>query len=278
LTAASTARRAWLGLEAVHAVVYFAPEARDAYAGIGIKSFWMGYFASRAAPMGAVDASVVEATFFGFAPDMVRRALPDAWAVARPADVLAARRTAAEAALHRLLGPVDVEEVAALTRDAVGHADVGGRPLFAAHRALPWPGSPLLDLWHGATLLREHRGDGHVAACVVEGIDGLEAHVLQAVIGGIPRETLQPNRGWTDAEWLDAEKRLRVRGVLDDRGRTKKAAIEARTDEAASRPYESIDADRLCALLEPLRAAILAGGGIPIPNPMGMPGDRAVRA
>lgn len=269
------ARRAWLGLETVHAVVYFAPEARDAYAALGLKGFWMGYFASRSAPLGVVPAPVVEAMFFGFSPNMVRRALPDAWAIAPPADVLAARQTAAEAALRRLLGNVDVTGAAALARAAVDHADVGGRPLYAAHRALPWPGNPLLDLWHAATLLREHRGDGHVAALVAEGFDGLEAHVLQAVAGGVPRETLQPNRGWTDDEWLAAEKRLRVRGVLDDRGRAAKAAVEKRTDAAATRPYEAIDSEHLCELLDPLRAAILGAGGIPIPNPMGLPGDRA---
>lgn len=235
------ARRAWLGVEAVHAVVYFAPEARDAFAALGLKGFWMGYFASRAAPLGPVPASVVEATFFGFSPNMVRHA-------------------------------------AELARSAVEAADVGGRPLCAAHRALPWPGSPLLDLWHAATVLREHRGDGHVAALVAEGFDGLEAHVLQAVAGGIGRDVLQPNRGWTDDEWSAAEKRLRVRGVLDDRGRAAKAAVEERTDLAAMRPYEHVDVELLCELLEPLRAAILGGGGIPVPNPMGMPGDRAGRA
>ena len=269
------ARRAWLGLEAVHAVVYFAPEALDAFTALGLKGFWMGYFASRAAPLGPVPVPVVEATFFGFSPNMVRRALPDAWSMATPADVLAARRTAAGAALRRLLGNVDVTDAAALARAAVDHADVGGRPLYAAHRALPWPGTPLLDLWHAATLLREHRGDGHVAALVAEGFDGLEAHVLQAVAGGVPRETLQPNRGWTDHEWSAAEKRLRVRGVLDDRGRAAKAAVEERTDAAAARPYAAIDAELLCELIEPLRTAILTGGGVPIPNPMGMPGDRA---
>jgi hypothetical protein len=264
------ARRAWLGLEAVHAVVYFAPEARDAYTALGLKGFWMGYFASRGAALGPTGPDVVEATFYGFAPEMVRRALPDAWTFTTPDQVIAARRDAAGTALRRLLGEVDVREAADLARTALDGADVGGRPLFAAHRGVAWPddGDDLGILWHAATLLREHRGDGHVAALVAEGISGVEAHVLQTLVGGLPRETLQPNRGWTDEEWETAVDRLSVRDDLADL----KVRIEARTDAAAGRPYEAIDAERLCDLLEPLRGAILAADGVPVPNPMGLPG------
>jgi hypothetical protein len=270
----NVARRAWLGLEAVHGVVYFAPEAAAAFKDLGLKGFWMGYFASRAAPLGPVPADVVEATFFGFAPAMVRRSIPDAWSYSSPADVLAARADAAGAALGRLLGDTDVTEAAILARGAAEAADIAGRPLFAAHRTLPWPEAPMRVLWHAATLLREHRGDGHVAACVVEGLDGLDAHVLQHIEGGVPRETLQPNRGWSDAEWEASEARLRARGEL----RALKASIEDRTDELAGRPLRAVDAERLCALLAPLRRIILDRDGIPVPNPMGLPGDRdAVR-
>jgi hypothetical protein len=270
----SVARRAWFGLEAIHGVVYFAPEAADAYKAIGLKGFWMGYFASRAAPLGAVPSDVVEATFFGFAPAMVERAIPDAWSFADPAVVLDVRRSAAGAALHRILGDLDVVDVAALARDAVHAAPVSGRPLFAAHRALPWPDEPLTRLWHAATLLREHRGDGHVAALVAAGLDGLDAHVLQVLEGGIPRSTLQGNRGWSDDEWTASEERLRARGDLG----ALKRAVEDATDIAASRPYEVIDGERLCRLLEPLRAAIVAGGGIPMPNPMGVPDAHSATA
>lgn len=263
----NVARRAWLGLEAVHAVVYFAPEASRTFADLGLKGFWMGYFASRAAPFGAVGPDLVEATFFGFAPAMVRRALPDAWSYASPASVLAARREAADAALQRLLPDADLAAVATLARDAAEHADPGGRPLFAAHRGLPWPTEPRLVLWHAATLLREHRGDGHVAACVAAGLGGLDAHVLQSLTSDVPRETLQPNRGWTDEEWAAAESRVRAGGDPVER----KRAIEDRTDAAALAPYEAVDAELLCSLLEPLRLAIHDGSGIPIPNPMGLP-------
>jgi hypothetical protein len=270
----SIARRAWFGLEAIHGVVYFAPEAADAFKAIGLKGFWMGYFASRAAPLGVVPADVVEATFFGFAPAMVRRSIPDAWSFADPGAVLDARRTAAGAALRRILGDVDVAEAAALARDAATAAPVSGRTLFAAHRALPWPDEPLLALWHAATLLREHRGDGHVAALVTAGLDGLDAHVLQVLEGGIPRATLQGNRGWSDDEWAASEERLRGRGDLG----ALKLAVEDATDVAASRPYDDIDGERLCRLLEPLRAAIVAGGGIPVPNPMGVPDAHSATA
>jgi hypothetical protein len=268
----NVARRAWFGLEPVHAVVYFAPEAARAFADLGLKGFWMGYFASRAAPLGAVPPDVVEATFFGFAPAMVRRAIPDAWSRADPTAVIDARRRAAGDALRRLLGDVDVRELADLTRIAAEAAPVSGRPLFAAHRALAWPDDPVVQLWHAATLLREHRGDAHVAALVAEGLDGLDAHVLQSITGGIPRSALQPNRGWSDDEWAAAEERLRARGDLD----TLKRDVEEATDRASASAYDAIDAERLCQLVEPLRAAIVAAGGIPVPNPMGVPDERAI--
>ena len=266
----NVARRAWLGLEAVHGIVYFAPEAADAYRSLGLKGFWMGYFASRAAALGLVGPDVVEATFFGFAPAMVQRALPDAWSYASPEAVLVARRDAARAALHRVLGDVDVSDAAELARGAAGSADVGGRPLFAAHRSLPWPDDSLAALWHASTLLREHRGDGHVAATVAEGLGGLDAHVLQVLTGHVPRETLQANRGWTDEEWEAAQVRLEARGDLA----ALKRRIEDRTDDVAAPAFAAIDGERLVSALEPLRTAILDAGAIPVPNPMGLPDAR----
>lgn len=202
---------------------------------------------------------------------MVRRAIRDAWSFADPAAVLDARRTAAGAALHRILGDVDVRDAARIASDAARAAPVSGRPMFAAHRALPWPDDPLLQLWHAATLLREHRGDGHVVALVTAGLDGIDAHVLQALEGAVPRASLQPNRGWTDDEWTASEARLRARGDLA----ALKLAVEDATDVAAARPYETVDGEQLCRLLEPLRAAIVAAGGIPVPNPMGVPDARS---
>jgi hypothetical protein len=268
------ARRMWQLFEPVHAVVYFAPETAEECAAVGLKGGWMAYFASRAAPLGPVPPEVVVAAFFNFPARMVRRALPDAWRFADPADVIAARLRVADRALRRLLGDaVDdptVPEAAALLRRAVDACDLAGRPLFAANLSLSWPDEPHLALWHGATLLREHRGDGHVAALVAAGLDGCEAHVTQVASGAVPAEAVRPFRGWTDEEWDAAVERLRRRGWTDDDRR----AVEVRTDELAAAPWRTLpgaDADRLEALLRPLVGRIAEGGGVLFPNAMGVP-------
>jgi hypothetical protein len=278
----SVAREMWKTLEPYHAMIYFAPEARDAYAAAGLKGYWMGYFASRAAALGSVSAEVVAATFYNFHPRMVARAIPDAWQFAAPQRVLAARRSAADAALRRLLGEhvtsPELAEAAELARMAAESGDVAGRPLFAAHSALDWPVEPHLALWHAATLLREFRGDGHVAALLAEGVDGCEAHLTLVGMGRIPRETIQPHRGWSDEEWIAAAARLRRRGWLDDtgllteQGRIGRQTIEDRTDQLAMRPWDALGqerCERLRALVWPLSDAIVREGGIPIPNPTG---------
>src|SRR4051794_20180045 len=156
----------WRVLEPYHAVTYFSPEARQAFKDAGLRGFWMGYFAGRAAPMGAVGPGVVTATFFGFRHDMVAKALPDAWGFATPTDVLTARLNGVDASLRPLLGDrldgAEVAEAASLARTAAEAAGRAGRPLFAANADLPWPAEPHLALWQAATMLREHRGDGHV--------------------------------------------------------------------------------------------------------------------
>src|SRR5437660_1400620 len=191
----------WRALEPYHAVTYFTEESRQAFNDVGLRGFWMGYFAGRAAPMGPVGPGVVVATFFGFRHSMVARALPDAWTFASASDVLAARLAGVDAALRRLLGDAvgnsAVAEAAGLGRAAAEAADPAGRPIFAANADLPWPAEPHLVLWQAATLLREHRGDGHVVALTGAGLDGCESHVSMVAAGVLSREVLQPNRGWT---------------------------------------------------------------------------------
>src|SRR4029453_14472185 len=137
-----------------------------------------------------------------FHPRMVSRAIPDAWGFAPPEQVLAARFEGADAALRRLLGGwvdgPEVVEAASLARAAMEDLDPSGRPFFAAHATLDWPEASHLALWHAATLYREFRGDGHVACLTVEGIDGLEAHVLAAGVGQLPGSYLREYRGWSE--------------------------------------------------------------------------------
>jgi hypothetical protein len=279
------ARRMWPAFETYHAQIYFVPEAAEAYRNLGLKGGWMGYFASRAAPLGPASPELVTAVFFNFHPAMVARALPDAWALASPADVLAARLQSADAALRRLI-PDHVDspataEAAALAREAAEAPALAGRPLFAALRSLPWPEEPHLVLWHACTLLREHRGDGHVAALTAAGLDGCESHVTVTATGAVPRETLQSNRKWSDDDWAAAEERLVQRGWLDpdgrltDAGRAGRAEVEARTDTLAEEPWRALGperTERLLGLLTPMARAINDAGGVPVPNPVGVPG------
>jgi hypothetical protein len=278
------ARLLWHVLEPYHAVVYFAPEAKQLYADAGLKGGWMGYFASRSAAMGPVPADVVIATFFNFHPRMVRRAIPDAWTLSAPERVLAARLAVADVALRRLLGAsidaTEVAEAADIAQDAADACSEHGRPLFAAHASLPWPETPHLMLWHAATLLREHRGDGHVATLVAEGIDGCECHVLAAAAGKVDPVSQRAARGWSEEEWDAAEERLRERhlvdpeGKLTDRGRALHEDFEDRTDQLALAPYATIGqqrAERLEQIMLDISNVIASGGGVPFPNPMALP-------
>lgn len=271
-------RQMWMRLERVHAIVYFEPRAKEIYSGAGLKGYWMGYFASRSAALGPVPADVVIAAFYNFKPDKVRRAIPDAWTFASPERVLEARLTVAETSLSRLT--TDVKEASELAVSIAEGIDVSGRVLAAAHLATDRPRDPALSLWWAATVLREHRGDGHVAILVSEGIDGCEAHVLKHSSGEGPGpDEMELARGWTRAEWDAARQRLEERGLvaggsLSNAGRALCDRMERRTDELASRPYlvEGSDrTERLLELLGPIAEEIDGWGDIPYPNPMGLP-------
>lgn len=282
----STARRMWLASEPLHAVTYFAPESFAAWEASGLRGFWRGYFATRAAPLGAVGPAPVIATFFNFAPSMVRQALPSVWQLVSPDAALAARSVGAADALRRVLDTAttspSVQRSADLTRRAVDACSPAGRALFAANAELPWPDDSLAALWHGITCLREHRGDGHNAVLIGAGLDGCEAHVLAAAVnaGGAARAARQPARGWTDEDWAAAEDRLSVRGLVAAGGSTTRAGarlhaqIEEHTDTIALAPWSALGpgaTEELAAILRPLADAVIASEVLRFPNPMGLP-------
>jgi len=278
------ARRAWTVFEPVHAIVYFAPETRAAYEAAGLRGGWMGYFASRSAPMGAVTSPVVVATFHNFQPALVQRAIPDAWRLSTPERVLEARLSVVDRALRRLWGgdveSDDVREAASLAKRVTELLEGGGRPLYAAHAALEAPEAPHLALWHACTLLREHRFDGHVAALTGYDLDGLEALVTATTASGLDPARLRQFRGWTEDEWHGAEDRLRSRNVLvgggnlTEHGHELRRAVERITDRLAAKVWERAGTEtthRLLSLLHPLAMRLGGEQGIVYPNPIGVP-------
>jgi len=315
------ARSMWTLFEPVHAVTYFAAEARSAYEQAGLRGFWRGYFAGRAAPLGvagaggmvaapagavavhagaaapagAASAAVVAASFFNFAPAFVARAIPGVWELITPEEALRVRLAGAAEGLGRLLAGQEAEAAAAgdLLWRAIGELDFSGRVLAAANAALPvLPGEDVAAssassassaaaglgrLWQAATLLREHRGDGHFAALAAADIDGCEAVVLRCCLD-LRREDMQPVRGWTDEAWDGALSRLAARGwvgadgTLTSAGREAHAAVEDATDRAASRPWARLGPEataEIAAALTPLARACAAA--LPYPSPIGVP-------
>jgi len=199
----SLARAVWQFGEPVHAVTYYAPERRAATDALGLKGGWMSYFGCRAAPLGAVEAPVVAALFFNFAPSMVARAVPDVWSYATPAELLDARIESMDGALRRVLGDEVVQSsgvarAAELATAAVAGCDMTGRPMGAANQSVVAPDVPHLRLWQALTAIREHRGDGHVHCLVDAGVLPSHALVLQAATGRSPEDGLRENRGWRD--------------------------------------------------------------------------------
>ena len=266
-------RRTWRTLEPYHGAIYFVPEAGEEYAAVGLDDWMSGYFASRSAAMGSVDAEVVIATFFNFDHELVRRSMEGVWNRVTPARVLDARLAAVDRMLARHVLPVadgaELSRAAELVRVAaeVACERPEGRPLFAGHASLAWPEDDHLVLWHGQTLLREFRGDGHVAALVDAGLNGCEALVTHGAAGDVPAAVLKTTRRRSDDEWAAAIASLQSRGWLGADGGFTEAGHEARqtiedvTDRLAADPYVALGEER-CAelrrLVRPWSAALAA--------------------
>lgn len=270
---AAIARKCWRTLEPYHGMIYFVPEAAEAYAAIGVEGR-SGYFGSRCAAMGAVGANVVQATFFNFHPGLVDHAMAGLWDRVSPEELLLARHEAVDRALQRMLGDAvedpSIAQAVDILRPAVDAAcnRPEGRPLFAGHARLPEPVDlPHVALWWAITLLREFRGDGHIATLVDAELSGLDALILHGATGDVPMSILQQTRAWPDDEWAAGLEAMQRRGLvtadetLTDDGRRLRDHIEARTDELATPAWGAIDpedADRVRSLVRPHSKSISA--------------------
>ncbi|MFD4602455.1 hypothetical protein ACFWPQ_31040 [Streptomyces sp. NPDC058464] len=268
-------RRCHTLLNSLHATHFFSPELAEELAALGVTHPRAVNFAVRAAALGAVGAGTVTATFYNYKHELVARHVPAVWETAAPKDVLAARVRAVDASMRRLLGADTVvsdgmAEAARLALRATEACSRSGRPLYAAHADLPVPQEPHLAYWYASTLLREHRGDGHLAALLAAGLDGLEAVVTHTATGkGMTPKWVFATRGWSQDDWDAAVARLRERGLLDAEGELTgagvalRAEIEAETDRLDRAPYEHLGSAGVARLTELAagfaRAAVAAG-------------------
>jgi len=272
----TTARFLWQRLEPYHGMIYFVPEADQHYTAIGLDAGTMGYFGSRVAAMGEVNAEVVIATFYNFEPARIRAVVPEVWNRASADALWQARLAAVDAALGRLfgarLGQPDIVRALDLLQRAVESCHPEGRPLFAGHLAQQWPTEPHIALWFAITLQREYRGDGHIASLTSEGVSGIEALLLHGATGAVHSKVLQSTRGWNDQEWASARRGLQARGWLDDDGQltpvgaAHREGVERRTDQLAAAPWLHLSDDDtiwLAALGKELSSTIVAAGTFP---------------
>ena len=271
----SMARRMFELVEPIGVIPYSADEPNEAMFALGFTNYWDTYFAGRAAPLGLVPAEVVDALFYNFAPGEVARHIPNVWRTTTPEAAIAARQMGCAKALRRILGDhVDspaFARAAELLLKAATSAPFEGRPMYAALRAIPIPGDVVARLFHAASLLREHRGDGHIAALMVEGVGGLEAHVLLALDMGMPAERFGRIHHLPAAQLAAVIDGMRDRGLIGDdgwlseQGRAVKQRVEAFTDDLAAKPYESLEPDELDELvttLGPLATAATRRAGL----------------
>lgn len=270
-------RAFWRAVETIHVPVYFAPTTKSAYEAIGLKGYWMGYTASRSAALGTPAAPVVTALFHGFSPAIIERALPSAWERATPEQILAVRYELARSTVGPAVDDADASAVARELTLLTRGLDFAGKTLAAAHVSTPAPTDPIGQLWHAATVIREYRGDCHIAILTAAGLDGVTSNALAAAAGYVTSDQRQL-RGWTEQQWQIALGELATRGWVDQAGAitaTGKAArdqIEDTTDRVCAAGIDREATARGITVEEPLRAiarAIVGTGAIAFPDPTG---------
>jgi hypothetical protein len=259
-------------VEPIAAGVYFAPEAQQRYGNLGL-NYFEGYFCSRSACLGKAPWSVVCAAFGAFKPAVVEQAVTGGWSKTDPEPLLGARLAGADEQLQRLLGEPgqEVKEATEILFSLTDGVDPSGRMLYSGLSVLPTPDTPMGLLWRAADLVREHRGDGHIAAWISR-TDSCEITVMTELSWGLPPGAYVFTRGWSPEEVDAARERLRERGLLDgdnqltETGRTFRSEIEYDTDLAERDVIDRLGdrADELFSLLQPMAKTIVDGGGYPV--------------
>jgi hypothetical protein len=265
--------------EPIGANVYFAPEAHQRYAALGLAGYGPGYFCSRGASLGRPSGQVVTAAFGVFSSAVVVPSVEEGWSKTEPGPLLQARYEGATASLRRLLGepdPVQVARAVELLLRGLEAAEGAGHALYSGLRGLPFPDEPLGQLWRCCDMVREHRGDSHIAVWTRAMLHPLEIQLMSELQLNIPLKTYSATRGWTVAQMDEAIAGMRAKGWMDREadtfspdGRALRERIEAETDDMEVRIVDAIgeSLDELLAILRPWAAAIvsvgIAGGGYP---------------
>ena len=267
----SAVREISVAINTAHRFVYFVPEAAEEYAKLGITERAPAYFAARSAPLGPVPWQITLATFYNFSPRAVQ-AMVGVWDAAAPEAWQAARFTVVARSMERVGVALTADEIAearSLIDPVVAAADLAGKPLAAANAALDLPSDALTALWQQITVLREWRGDAHIAVLTANQLGPCDCTVIQTGTGRFPLALARGTRMWDDAEWADASARLAARGwtaadgTVTDAGTAAREQVEVDTDELCAPLWEPIGADgarRLAALLAPINDAFTAAG------------------
>lgn len=274
-------------LEPVAGQVYFSPECHSGYEKLGFQPSrgqfggvaapdGPAYFCSRGSVMGQIPGEVIAAAFGVFNPAVVVPLVTHGWGLTDAPTICGARDQGAVAQLERILGgePDGIERANELLARAVEPLRPEGKPLYAGLRSLGLPGEPLADAWRRADMLREYRGDAHVAAWTSAGLDAAEIGLLTEPYWGLPLRTYVRTRSWSDSDLDGAEARLVERGWLadgglTDSGRVAREAIEVATDAQCAPIIDALgdDLDELVGILRPWGAAIKDAKGYPAAGP-----------
>jgi hypothetical protein len=263
--------------EPIGANIYFAPEAHANYAKLGLAGFGAAYFCSRGASMGKPTGLVVTSAFGVFSPAIVVPSVEEGWSKTEPEPLLQARYDGATASLRRLLGEPDAKEIGRaveLLRRGLDVAEGAGHPLFSGLKSLPFPDEPIGQLWRCCDMLREHRGDSHIAVWTRAMVQPIEIQLMSELQMGMPLKTYSATRGWTVQQMDDALDGMRAKGWVEGDaftpdGRAFREQIESDTDEMEIPIADAIggDLDELLGILRPWARAIVAvgieGGGYP---------------